>query len=60
MARFRPVDPSSQNIGRGSEQQMGIQFFEGDAGDITSREAGNMVKRMVQYAEQQLKNGGRL
>lgn len=60
MARFRPIDPSNQKIGSGSEQQMGIQHFEGDAGDITSREAGNMVKRMVQYAEQQLKNGGRI
>jgi len=57
MARFRPIDSSSQISGSSSEQQMGIQFFEGDAGDITSREAGNMVKRMVQYAEQQLKNG---
>lgn len=59
MARFRPVNPSSP-AGSSSEQQMGIQYFEGDAGDITSREAGNMVKRMVQFAEQQLKNGGRL
>lgn len=60
MARFRPLDSSSPNGGNSSEQQMGIQFFEGDAGDITSREAGNMVKRMVQYAEEQLKNRGQI
>jgi hypothetical protein len=58
MAKFRPVNPS-QAMGAG-EKQMGIQLFDGDAGDITSREAGNMVKRMVQFAEQQLKNGGQL
>jgi len=58
MAKFRPVDPS-QAVGSG-ERQMGIQYFEGDAGDITSREAGNMVKRMIQFAEQQLKQGKRL
>lgn len=59
MARFRPIDPS-QGVGSSSEQQMGVQLFDGDAGDITSREAGNMVKRMVQFAEQQLKKGGTL
>ncbi len=59
MARFRPLDSSSTNTNV-SEQQMGIEPFEGDAGNLTSREAGNMVKRMVQYAEQQLKNGGSL
>ncbi len=57
MARFRPIDPS-QGVASSSEQQMGVQLFDGDAGDITSREAGNMVKRMVQFAEQQLKKGG--
>lgn len=58
MAKFRPIDPS-QAAGS-SEKQMGVQYFEGDAGDITSREAGNMVKRMIQFAEQQLKQGNRL
>ncbi|NLI91590.1 MAG: small, acid-soluble spore protein, alpha/beta type [Peptococcaceae bacterium] len=57
MARFRPINPAQAT---GSEKQMGVQFFEGDAGDITSREAGNMVKRMIEFAEQQLKNGGKL
>ncbi|RNC29848.1 MAG: hypothetical protein AWM53_00066 [Candidatus Dichloromethanomonas elyunquensis] len=58
MAKLRPIDPS-QAAGAG-EKQMGIQWVDGDAGDITSREAGNMVKRMIQFAEQQLKNGSKL
>jgi hypothetical protein len=60
MAKFRPLDPVNRNSANSSEQQMNIELFEGNAGDLTSREAGNMVKRMVQYAEQQLKNGKRI
>jgi hypothetical protein len=56
MAKFRPLDPVNRNSANSSEQQMDIELFEGNAGDITSREAGNMVKRMVQYAEQELRN----
>lgn len=56
MARFQPTDPSNKDL-NGAEQQMGIQFGATDAGEITSREAGNMVKRMIAYAEEQLKNG---
>ena len=57
MAKFRPLDLSKQNSSSGSEQQMGIEHYDGDAGDITAREAGNMVKRMVEYAERNMKNG---
>lgn len=60
MARFRPINASSPISASSTEQQIGIAYFEGDAGDITSREAGNMVKKMVEYAEAQLKNGGKL
>ncbi len=55
MAKFKPL--AQGQTGSSVEQQMGIQSFDGDAGDITSREAGNMVKKMVKYAEVQLKGG---
>ncbi|HHV64118.1 MAG TPA: small, acid-soluble spore protein, alpha/beta type [Peptococcaceae bacterium] len=58
MAKFRPLAPGQ--TASSVEQQMGIQFFDGDAGDITSREAGNMVKRMVKYAEEQLQKGQKM
>jgi hypothetical protein len=55
MANFRPLDPSRRNTASSNEQQMGIEYYDGDAGDITSREAGNMVKRMIEFAERRFK-----
>lgn len=41
--------------------QLGVNLKQGYNGDLTSREAGSiggeMVKRMISYAEQQLNNG---
>jgi len=54
MAKFRPLDPANWDKVSAVEREMGIQFIDGDAGDISSREAGNMVKKMIEYAEKQL------
>ena len=42
--------------------EFGVNLKQGYNGDITAREAGriggNMVKRMIQYAEQNMPGGG--
>ncbi|UWG96350.1 alpha/beta-type small acid-soluble spore protein [Dehalobacter sp. DCM] len=60
MARFKPLSPESSTTAGSTAQTMGIEPVDEDGGEMTSREAGNMVKRMVQYAENHLKNNGHI
>lgn len=58
MARFKPLDPGSAAGVSQPEREMGVRYTESDGGDITSREAGLMVKRMIEFAEKNLKSKG--
>lgn len=60
MARFKPLASNGDRTANETSKALGIRLVDEDGGDMTSREAGNMVKRMIQYAEDHLKNNGRI